>query len=139
MPTKRKILVAEDEPDIRGLIVFSLQYAGFHVIEASNGQDALRKAAQEDPDLILLDVRMPKMTGYQACQALKAEASTAHIPVVFLSARGQEAEIKHGLELGAEEYILKPFAPDELYRRVESILQRLDAQRTAGARERTDF
>lgn len=125
MPAKKKILVAEDEPDIRGLIVFSLQFAGFNVVEAFNGEDAVQKASKEMPDLILLDVRMPKMTGYQACQALKAQASTAHIPVVFLSARGQEAEIKHGLELGAEEYILKPFAPDELYRRVEGILQRL--------------
>jgi DNA-binding response OmpR family regulator len=125
MAGKKKILVAEDEPDIRGLIVFSLQYAGFEVIEAFNGQDAVEKAAVVKPDLILLDVRMPKMTGYEACKALKAQAVTEGIPVVFLSARGQESEIKHGLELGAEEYILKPFAPDELYRRVESILQRL--------------
>jgi DNA-binding response OmpR family regulator len=128
MPPKKKILVAEDEPDIRGLIVFSLQFAGFNVVEAFNGEDAVQKATKEKPDLILLDVRMPKMTGYEACQALKAQSSTAHIPVVFLSARGQESEIKHGLELGAEEYILKPFAPDELYRRVESILQRLGKQ-----------
>jgi DNA-binding response OmpR family regulator len=128
MPDK-KILVAEDEPDIRGLIVFSLQYAGFEVVEAVNGEDAVQKAAKEIPDLILLDVRMPKMTGYQACAALKKEASTRHIPVVFLSARGQESEIKRGLELGAEEYILKPFAPDELYRRVQGILQRLAAKK----------
>jgi DNA-binding response OmpR family regulator len=126
MPAEKKILVAEDEPDIRGLIVFSLQYAGFTVIEAFNGEDAVKKASKEKPDLILLDVRMPKMTGYEACKALKAQSSTKHIPVVFLSARGQESEIKHGLELGAEEYILKPFAPDELYRRVETILQRLE-------------
>lgn len=125
MGAKRKILVAEDEPDIRGLIVFSLQYAGFEVVEAFNGQDAVEKATAVNPDLILLDVRMPKMTGYEACKALKAQPTTKGIPVVFLSARGQESEIKYGLELGAEEYILKPFAPDELYRRVESILQRL--------------
>jgi len=125
MTGKKRILVAEDEPDIRGLIVFSLQYAGFEVVEAANGQDAVDMAMAAEPDLILLDVRMPKMTGYEACKVLKAEPATRGIPVVFLSARGQEAEIKHGLELGAEEYILKPFAPDELYRRVESILQRL--------------
>ncbi|MEJ2207739.1 MAG: response regulator [Anaerolineae bacterium] len=124
MPDK-KILVAEDEPDIRGLIIFSLQYAGFEVVEAVNGEDAVQKATRELPDLILLDVRMPKMTGYEACAALKKQETTRHIPVVFLSARGQEAEIKRGLELGAEEYILKPFAPDELYRRVEGILKRL--------------
>jgi DNA-binding response OmpR family regulator len=128
MTGQKKILVAEDEPDIRGLIAFSLQYAGFDVVEASNGRDAVDKAAAEKPDLILLDVRMPKMNGYEACKALKSRKSTRDIPVVFLSARGQESEIKHGLDLGAEEYILKPFAPDELYRRVDGILQRLEQE-----------
>ena len=121
----KKVLVAEDEPDIRGLIVFSLQYAGYKVIEALNGEDAIRLAEEEQPDLILLDVRMPRMNGYEACSVLKAQRSTRGIPIVFLSARGQETEIKQGLELGAEEYILKPFAPDELYQRVGSILDRL--------------
>jgi len=120
-----KILVAEDEADIRGLIVYALQYAGFQVIEAWNGKEAVDKAIAEIPDLVLLDVRMPRMNGYEACRLLKAQEETRRIPVVFLSARGQEAEIKQGLELGAEEYILKPFAPDELYRRVEGILGRL--------------
>jgi two-component system alkaline phosphatase synthesis response regulator PhoP len=125
MSKGKKVLVAEDEPDIRGLIMFSLEFAGYDVVEACNGEDAVSKAKAELPDLILLDVRMPKMTGYEACAELKNEASTQHIPVVFLSARGQEGEIKHGLGLGAEEYILKPFAPDELYRRVGAILDRL--------------
>jgi two-component system alkaline phosphatase synthesis response regulator PhoP len=127
----KKVLVAEDEPDIRGLVAFSLQYAGFVVVEALNGEEAIRKAEEEQPDLILLDVRMPKMNGYEACRQLKSQESTKHIPVIFLSARGQEAEIKHGLELGAEEYILKPFAPDELYRRVETILHRLERSKGA--------
>jgi len=82
-------------------------------------------AADDKPDLILLDVRMPRMSGYEVCTVLKEVDSTKDIPVVFISARGQEAEIKRGLELGAEEYILKPFAPDELYQRVERILRRL--------------
>jgi DNA-binding response OmpR family regulator len=125
MSEGKKVLVAEDEPDIRGLIVFSLQYAGYEVIEALNGEDAVKLAEAEQPDLILLDVRMPKMNGYEACSVLKAQDSTRGIPVVFLSARGQETEIKQGLELGAEEYILKPFAPDELYQRVGGILERL--------------
>jgi DNA-binding response OmpR family regulator len=128
MPQKKKILVAEDEPDIRGLIAYSLRFAGYEVIEATDGLEAIEKALGELPDLILLDVRMPKVNGYQACSSLKAEPSTGNIPVIFLSARGQEAEIKRGLELGAEEYILKPFAPDELYRRVGSILERQDRQ-----------
>jgi DNA-binding response OmpR family regulator len=131
MLKEKKVLIAEDEPDIRGLVAFSLQYAGFVVVEALNGEEAIKKAEEEQPDLILLDVRMPKMNGYEACRKLKAQESTKHIPVIFLSARGQEAEIKHGLELGAEEYILKPFAPDELYRRVETILRRLERSKDA--------
>jgi DNA-binding response OmpR family regulator len=124
MPGKKKILVAEDEPDIRGLVAFSLRYAGYEVVEATDGQEALDKALSELPDLILLDVRMPRMNGYEVCGSLKIEEATAKIPVLFLSARGQESEIKRGLELGAEEYILKPFAPNELYRRVGAILDR---------------
>ena len=125
MSERKKVLVAEDEPDIRGLIVFSLQYAGYEVVEALNGEEAVRLAEAEQPDLILLDVRMLKMNGYEACSVLKSQDSTRGIPVVFLSARGQETEIKQGLESGAEEYILKPFAPDELYQRVGGILERL--------------
>lgn len=134
MSDQKKVLVAEDEPDIRNLIVFSLQYAGYIVVEAHNGQQAVKKAEKEQPDLILMDVGMPKMTGYEACKALKAQDSTRHIPVVFLSARGQESEIKHGIDIGAEEYILKPFAPDELYQRVGGILERLEQRGSARTR-----
>ena len=125
----KKILVAEDEPDIRELIAITLRYAGYEVVEATDGEEAVEKARGESPDLILLDVRMPNMNGYQACNVLKSRNSTQRIPIIFLSARGQEAEIKRGLKLGAEEYILKPFAPDELYRRVGNILERLDRQK----------
>jgi len=120
-----KILVAEDERDIRELIGFTLQFAGFEVVLAENGVKALEKVSDVDPDLILLDVRMPKMTGYEACRKLKENEETSDIPVVFLSAKGQETEIKEGLASGAEEYILKPFAPDELTARVKEILSRL--------------
>ena len=116
------ILVAEDERDIRELIVFTLQLGGFNVVDVSNGQEAVYKATEINPDLILMDVRMPKMTGYEACEALKAKEETKNIPVVFLSAKGQETEVSTGLELGAEEYFLKPFAPDELSERVNKIL-----------------
>jgi DNA-binding response OmpR family regulator len=129
MSQTKKVLVAEDEPDIRQLITYSLQFAGFTVIQAVNGEEAVDQATEEQPDLILLDVRMPKMNGYEACAILKAQDATKHIPVVFLSARGQETEIKHGLELGAEEYILKPFAPDELYKRVTAMLDRLSRKK----------
>ena len=116
------VLVAEDERDIRELIVIALELEGFNVVEVPNGEEAVKKAKEIKPDLILMDVRMPKMTGYEACKALKAEEATKDIPVVFLSAKGQEAEVNTGLELGAEEYLLKPFAPDELSDRVTKIL-----------------
>ena len=121
-----KILVAEDERDIRELIAFSLKLSGYDVTEASNGEEAYQKAIEILPDLILLDVRMPKMTGYEACKALKENDQTQDIPVVFLSAKGQEGEIRYGKDLGAEEYFLKPFAPDELTDRVKSILGKYD-------------
>lgn len=121
-----KILIAEDERDIRDLITFTLRFAGYDVIGASNGEEAYNLTRQEIPDLILLDVRMPKMTGYEACKALKAEQSTRNIPVVFLSAKGQEAEVKAGMEAGAVEYILKPFSPDQLTEKVRTILKKIN-------------
>lgn len=117
-----KILVAEDERDIRELIAFTLRFAGFEVELAVNGADAVEKALASKPDLILMDVRMPRMTGYEACATLKRTPEVRDIPVVFLSAKGQESEINTGLEVGAVEYILKPFAPDQLITRVKQIL-----------------
>ena len=119
-----KIVIAEDEPDIRELIAFTLRFAGYEVITGSNGQEGYELAKQHKPDLIMLDVRMPKMTGYEACQSIKAEPELAHIPVIFLSAKGQESEIEQGLSVGAEEYLLKPFAPDQLTHQVTEILKK---------------
>ncbi|MGQ9466806.1 MAG: response regulator transcription factor [Anaerolineae bacterium] len=119
-----RILVAEDEKDIRELIAFTLRFAGFDVLLATNGAEAVEVAAAERPDLVILDVRMPKMSGYEACRRLKENPQTAALPVVFLSAKGQDSEIQQGLESGAEEYILKPFAPDELIQQVRDILNR---------------
>ncbi len=121
-----KILIAEDDRDIRELLLFSLRnLGGFEVAQASNGAEAVEKATADVPDLILMDVRMPKMTGYQACEKLKEFESTKNVPVVFLSAKGQESEIQKGMAVGAEDYILKPFAPDELVKQVHSMLKRL--------------
>ena len=117
-----KILIAEDERDIRDLITFTLRYAGYEVIATADGAEAVEAAYREKPDLVLLDVRMPKMTGYEACEIIKADPELAHIPVVFLSAKGQEAEIRTGIEAGASEYILKPFAPEQLAEKIRSIL-----------------
>ncbi|MDW8067554.1 MAG: response regulator [Anaerolineae bacterium] len=119
-----RILIAEDEKDIRELIAFTLRFAGFDVLLATNGVEAVEVAEAEKPDLVILDVRMPKMSGYEACRRLKENPQTASLPVVFLSAKGQDCEIQQGLESGAEEYILKPFAPDELIQQVRNILNR---------------
>lgn len=117
-----KILIAEDERDIRELIMFTLRFAGHDVIATANGEEAVEAVRRDLPDLILMDVRMPRMTGYQACEILKADPTLRHIPVVFLSAKGQEAEVRTGMEAGAVEYILKPFAPDQLADRVRTLL-----------------
>lgn len=117
-----KILIAEDERDIRDLIEFTLRYAGHEVVKAANGAEAVEVAPQAKPDLILLDVRMPRMTGYEACRALKAIDEVKNIPIVFLSAKGQQSEMETGIDAGAYDYILKPFAPDYLAKRVSEIL-----------------
>jgi len=119
-----KILIAEDERDIRDLVAFTLRFAGHEVVAASNGEEAVQMAPDAKPDLILMDVRMPRMTGYDACRAMKSTPTLKHIPVVFLSAKGQDSEIQTGLEAGAEEYLLKPFAPDQLTERVRAILSK---------------
>ncbi len=119
-----RILIAEDEPDIRELVAFTLRFAGHEVTPTSNGEEALQQASVVIPDLILMDVRMPKMTGYDACRAMKADPSLKDIPVVFISAKGQDSEIQTGLDAGAEEYLLKPFAPDQLTERVKAILSK---------------
>lgn len=117
-----KILIAEDERDIRDLVAFTLRFAGYEVFAASNGEEAVELAPKVNPDLILMDVRMPRMTGYEACKILKGDPNLKDIPVVFLSAKGQENEIQQGLASGAEDYLLKPFAPDQLTSRVKAIL-----------------
>jgi DNA-binding response OmpR family regulator len=118
-----RILIAEDEKDIRDLLTFLLQFAGHEVIATANGEEAYERAKVETPDLVMLDVRMPRMTGYEACIKIKQEAHLQHVPVVFLSAKGQESEVTAGLEAGATEYLLKPFSPDQLTEKVNSILK----------------
>jgi DNA-binding response OmpR family regulator len=117
-----RILVAEDERDIRELIGFTLRHHGHTVLTAPNGEEALALALRELPDLVLLDIRMPRLTGYDVCRRLRAEPSTRDIPIAFLSAKGQEAEIQAGMDAGATDYILKPFAPDQLINRVALLL-----------------
>ena len=117
-----KILIAEDERDILELVTFTLRYGGYHVIPTSNGNQAWEQTRRELPNLVLLDIRMPGMSGYEVCERIRDNQQTNHIPVVFLSAKGQESEIKMGFETGAIDYILKPFAPEQLLSRLEQIL-----------------
>ena len=117
-----KILIAEDEPDIRELVAFTLRFAGHEVVATSNGEEAVQQASQVIPDLILMDVRMPRMTGYDACRVMKASpASKGYsccIPLCKRTGFGNST----GLDAGAEEYLFKPFAPDQLTERVKAIL-----------------
>jgi len=121
----KKILVADDEPDVLFMTAFSLRtVGGFEVIEARNGLEAVEKAQQEKPDLIVLDIKMPRMNGYEACRRLKEMESLRDVPVIFLSAKGQRQEIEEGMSVGAAEYVLKPFAPEELIAKVWEILRK---------------
>ncbi|GJM41573.1 MAG: hypothetical protein DHS20C20_18550 [Ardenticatenaceae bacterium] len=117
-----KILIAEDDQDIRELVVLTLQFSGFDVTPVEDGSLAVEKAKNEAFDLILMDVRMPRMTGYEACRRLKEMEATKDIPIIFLSAKGQEQEIQTGLDVGAADYILKPFAPDTLVNTINKVL-----------------
>ena len=117
-----KILIAEDDKDIRDLIVLTLQFNGFEVTSVEDGAAAVEKAKSDTFDIILMDVRMPRMTGYEACRRLKEIDHTANIPVIFLSAKGQDAEIQTGIDAGASDYILKPFSPDDLVEKINRIL-----------------
>lgn len=118
----KKILVADDEPHILRIVKDKLSNAGFAVVSVTNGEDALSAAINEKPDLILLDVMMPKMSGFEVCQKIKADESIKHIPVILLTARGQESDIKAGLDAGASEYITKPFSPRQMLTKVKEML-----------------
>ncbi len=122
------ILIAEDEPDIREFLSIALQINGFNVIAARNGEEAVALTNSRKPDLVLLDVRMPKVSGYQACETLKRASETREIPIVFLSAFANKDEVQQGLALGAEAYLTKPIAPDVLVQRVNEVLQRVKMQ-----------
>ena len=117
-----RILIAEDEPDIRNLIALTLEFNGFEVVSVNDGFEAIEAAKVGGFDIILLDVRMPRTTGYDACRRLRELTVTKDTPIIFLSAKGQESEVEAGLEAGADEYILKPFAPNDLIERINFYL-----------------
>jgi two-component system, OmpR family, alkaline phosphatase synthesis response regulator PhoP len=117
-----KILVVDDEVYILHILDFSLGAEGFEVITANNGELAIEKAKQEKPDLIVLDIMMPVVDGYETCRRLKRESETKNIPVVLLTAKGRDVDKRLGYEVGAVDYIVKPFSPNRLIERIQEIL-----------------
>jgi DNA-binding response OmpR family regulator len=122
--TAATVLVAEDDDDIRALVVYRLERSGYAVVQARDGEEALRLAAEHEPDLAILDVMMPKLDGYEVTRRLRGDDATSRLPVILLTARTQEADVSQGFAAGADDYIRKPFSPDELRARVQAILGR---------------
>ena len=119
---KGRILVVDDEIYIVHILDFSLGMEGYEVLTALDGEQALEKARDEKPDLIVLDIMMPKLDGYETCRRLKADADTKDVPVILLSAKGRNVDQKVGFEVGADDYITKPFSPRKLVERINAIL-----------------
>ena len=119
---KGRILVVDDEVYIVHILDFSLGMEGYEVVTALDGEQALEKVAQQKPDLIVLDIMMPKLDGYETCKALKSREETRDIPVILLSAKGRNVDQKTGFEVGADDYITKPFSPRKLVERINAIL-----------------
>ena len=126
---KGKILVVDDEIYIVHILDFSLGMEGYEVLTALDGEQALEKARAEHPHLILLDIMMPKLDGYETCKLLKADDSTRGIPVILLSAKGRNVDQKIGFEVGADDYITKPFSPRKLVERINAILGQANTHR----------
>jgi DNA-binding response OmpR family regulator len=127
------VLVVDDDPDIRSVIAFKLERAGFTVFEEVDGEAGLAAAAQEHPDLVLLDWMMPRLSGVEVCRALRDDASLDGTAVIMLTAKAQEPDVQRAFAAGADDYIVKPFSPRELVSRVQAVLARVGAD----ARDRT--
>ncbi|MBW2466407.1 MAG: response regulator transcription factor [Deltaproteobacteria bacterium] len=123
---QKQILVVEDEEDILELVVFNLKKEGYQVIGVSSGEEALHEARYQTPDLIVLDLMLPGVDGFDVCKSLKSDPKTKAVPVIMLTARSEESDIVVGLELGADDYLTKPFSPRELIARIRAILRRFN-------------
>jgi len=119
-----RVLIVEDERDIRDLVLFHLEREGFQVSSASSGEEALRQVRHASPDIVLLDLMLPAMGGLEVCRKLRQDPATVALPIVMLTAKGDEVDRVLGLELGADDYIVKPFSPKELLARVRAVLRR---------------
>lgn len=125
------VLVVDDEPDIREVIRFALEGAGFHVLEAGHADEARKLLLSENPDLILLDWMLPGRSGLELAQQLKQSASTRAVPIIMVSAKGEEEDRIRGLDTGADDYIAKPFSPREMVARVNAVLRRVKSDEQA--------
>ncbi len=122
--TREKILIVDEEIDASTALRLALESEGYNVIEALDGYEGIRKAKSENPDVILLDIMMPGMDGFEACQLLKADPASRHIPIIMLTAKGEVDDKVEGLELGADDYVTKPFNLKELKARIRMVLRR---------------
>jgi two-component system alkaline phosphatase synthesis response regulator PhoP len=122
--SRGKVLVVDDEEYIQHILNFSFGAEGYEVVTAADGEEALAKARNETPDIIVLDIMMPKMDGYEACRKLKSDPKTKDIPVILLTAKGRDVDRKLGSEAGADDYVVKPFSPGRLIERVEGMMKR---------------
>jgi DNA-binding response OmpR family regulator len=118
------VLVVDDDPDVCDLVTYKLEQSGFEVRRASDGDAALREVARQVPDLVLLDIMMPGISGLEVLERWRSDVATAAIPVVMLTAKAQENDVERGFQLGADDYVVKPFSPRELVRRVTAVLSR---------------
>lgn len=118
----KKVMIVDDEPFVREIVRVKLRQFGIDVIEGATGPEALEKALRDKPDLILLDIMMPKMSGFEVCEKLKSHPETANIPILMLTARGEQTDKEKGERVGALDYIVKPFSPQKLAEKVMSII-----------------
>lgn len=132
-----RILVAEDDPDIGSLLEHYLRKAGFMATIVTSGRDVMPQIKREAPDLVVLDLMLPGLDGLQVCRAIRADANTAAIPIIMLTAKAEESDRIVGLELGADDYITKPFSPNEVVARVRALLRR--AHRAAPTNSRLTY
>lgn len=133
MAFAQKILVVEDEPDIRKLVQYNLTQERFSVLEAEDGEQALKLLQREKPNLVILDLMLPGLSGMELCKLLRQRSDTAKLPILMLTAKAGEADRIVGLEMGADDYLAKPFSPREMVARVRAILRRSEAKPTTEA------
>ncbi len=132
MAERKRILVVDDEIYIVHILEFSLTMEGYDVITAADGEEALRRVEEDEPDLVVLDIMMPRMDGYEVCRRLREDPATRNLPVILLSAKGRPMDRDLGLDAGADDYIVKPFSPRRLLEKIRELMDRSPMERASG-------